>query len=345
VAEESASRTAHVFVCSGALSFDAARRILPTLPADAAPYVLLCFPLRSQTVPNGVKALTMDSWSGSEWTKPFVMARGLREALRVLSRDGVEKIVAYLPHPFDPPGNWFAYFDERVTRLELLPDGLVNYLKSPHRPLGGVRRLRYEVRVLLRRLAAACYGLRYRPLAGGHLTQYETIDYSSAWTDQPAGLCTSRGDNIRLLPGRARGAEHASPDELSVLVVDQELHSLVGPQLERRLRARTDELLRELGVARIYYKAHPRGRNRSAQFGSAAQDVSGDTLAEELAQALRVTHVVGYYSTALLGNYGDGVQRIAILPGPDVHGLIKREYLAEVIDVLRRADVSLLLLQ
>lgn len=334
--------TAHVFVCHGALSFDAAERIAEAQPVGTRRYFLLLFQAPEVKANEHTRVVRLPNISRSEWIKPFAMARVLRDLLGMLDADRIDSIAAYLPHPFDPPGNWFAFGEPRVTRLELLPDGLVNYLSGSHRPPSGLRRLRYEVRVLLRRLAAAWVGLGYEPLPAEHLTQFEVVDYARAWTDQPHGYKTSRAQNITSLPPRKGAAERTvAQSETRVLVVDQELDSLVRSDVEHRLRTRLTTVAEELHPAKLYYKAHPRGRNRASSFGPSVEDVSGPVLAEQLAATLGITHMLGFYSSALLSEQPGGVRRIAFLPPAEAAGVIKPEYLAEVLDVLGQAGVEL----
>lgn len=336
------TNTAHVFVCHGALSFDAAERIARTLPSGARRYFLLLFQAPELEVDHTTRVVRLPNVSRSEWVKPFAMTRALCELLGMFDTDRVTSIVAYFPHPFDPPGNWFAFSEPRVQRVELLPDGLVNYLSGSHRPPPGLRRLRYEVRVLLRRLAATRYGIRYQALEAAHLTQFEVVDYACAWTDQPLGYKTSRTGNVTLLPPRVGGIERpVATSETRVLIVDQELDSLVRPEVEQRLRTRLLAVTEDLAPPKVYYKAHPRGRNRSVAFGAAVEDVSGPVLAEQLAVTLGITHVLGFYSSALLSEQPGVVRRIAFLPSADATGVIKPEYLAEVLDVLAKAGVTL----
>jgi len=334
---------AHVFVCYGALSFDAAARIIEGALDRATPtYVLAMFSADLSRLPERTVVLqpTRELHELTEWVKPFAIARWFRQVLARLERDGVERIVAYFPHPFELPANHLAYSDPRVARLELLPDGFLNYAETP--PAEGIRKIRHLARVLLRSLAARSVGLRYQPLRAGHLTQYEVLGYQRTWSSSFEGLLTLCGEPTRLpaLPGSAD--RHRAGRV--VLVLDQELLPLVSPRLEERIRNRLLEVVRALNADRVLYKAHPRGRHRLAWLEGAglnAQDVTGPELAEQVIVETGATCLVGFYSTPLLLSGAVVERRMSVLPDADTIGVRKVQYLRGLRTALEAAGAEM----
>lgn len=337
--------SAHVFVCYGSLSFDAAVRIARTLK-DEAPgaraWFLVLFDADLGRIPAGAEVLPIGRPLHllNEWQKPFVIARWLRRSLDQISAQSVAEIVAYLPHPFELPGNHFAFSDSRVVRRELLPDGFVNFMSSDIRPESCSRRLRFEIRIALRRMAAWCFGLRYVPYREGHLTQYERIDYARAWTDRVEGYVTSQSRPLLLPPRPGRQAPPSS-GEAAWLVLDQELHSLLDAPLEAAVRSRMTQLLAAAGPVRIYYRAHPRGLHRAAELRAAGLDVVDATApdtAEDFLCRVPVSRVLGFYSTPLLD---PSLERLSVLPRPDTPGVKKPKLLRELRAALAASGAKL----
>lgn len=334
---------AHVFVCYGALSFDAAARIIEhTLDDSQRSYVLPMFSADLSRLPPRAVILRpeLELRELTEWTKPIAIARWFRQVLNRLEHDGVERIVAYIPHPFELPANHLAYSDPRVARLELLPDGFLNYANI--HPAEGLGRVRYLARVLLRSLSARTVGLRYRPLPTGHLTQYEVLHYHRTWSSSFEGLLTLGGEPA-LLP--AMPQPQASRDAgRAVLVLDQELLPLVSPKLEARMRRRLVEVVRNLDADRVLYKAHPRGRHRMAWLeaaGLSVRDVTGPELAEQLIVETAAAYLVGFYSTPLLLSGALVARRMSILPEATASGVKKKQYLHDLRSALVAAGVEM----
>lgn len=341
---------AHVFICYGALSCDAAVRIASGVlsPLDKT-YFLLSFPSADLVLPPGATALSMDPPPEhySEWRKPFAIAAWFSQVLERLAADGVSSIVAYLPHPFELPANFLAYSDPRVRRLELLPDGLLNYTKGEVRPENPLHALRFAARVTLRWLAARRQGLAYRPLVRGHLTQYESLDYARTWTEKDAPTRTKKGE-VRVLPPRPGTDVDGQPRGTALLILDQELRGFVGPRLAEKMRTELLRVVESTPAERVYYKAHPRGENRTDQLerhGIAAHDVSGPELAEALVSRLGITHLVGFYSTPLLLPSSALRARISVLPETSHPDVRRPRFLDDVKDALRASGADLRLVR
>jgi len=337
---------AHVFVCYGALSCDAAVRIVQgVLPPAARSYFLLMFAAEGVELPAGTTVLSMSPppTHYTEWRKPFAIAAWFAEVMRRFDADGVTSIVAYLPHPFELPANHLSYHDARVKRLELLPDGLVNFTRSEVKPENALHALRYAARVGLRRLAARTVGLRYQPLARGHLTQYGALDYARTWLEEGAQALTRKGEIAALPPRRALSApaELAGP---ALLILDQELRGFVHPSKAAALRGALVTTAKSMPVSRVYYKAHPRGENRAKALrdqGIDVVDVSGPDLAESLVQRLAITHLLGFYSTPLLLTDPAVRERISLLPDVNDPAVRRPDFLRDVQAALRASGAEL----
>lgn len=326
--------TTHVFVCYSALSYDAAKRISSELAPGDPTVVLTLFsaPADSGRYFSRVFSLVVRGGGVAEIYKPFIIARWFRGVLNDLAEE--TSFTAYIPHPFELPANHFAYSEPRVRRLELLPDGLLNYTAQGFYPSQKDARLRLRARALLREAAAAANSMKYVPLnQSGHLTQFETLPYERTWTDNRAGFLTSR-KNLSVLPHR-RGPEMKKQAQVDALILDQELAPLVNHTTDKLLRTALIQALHDSQVRTLLYKAHPRGKNRAEDFKSAGfevSDVTGSDLAEEIITRHEVSRLFGFYSTPLLLSAHEVHERYCVLPEPSRRGVKNpaqvREYVA-----------------
>lgn len=319
----------HVFVCYNTLSYEAALRIIHDLskrdPGAPCAMLVLCEADLGR-LPERVKrwVLTPPMHALSRYEKPLRIAAWFEEVHRELRAQFPGPVRAYVPHPLELPGNHFVFSRGAHDTVELLPDGLINYFERTMRPERLSALPRYAVRVALECLAAWWHGFRYRPIWNGHQTQYETGLYAASWTFNPEGYLTVSGE-LKVLPA-LRGADSPpAPERRAALFLDQELYQVVGPSLEARLRLRAAEIVREQRPEVVYYKAHPRGKNRAGQLRELdldVVDVSGPAPAEELIAKEGIRIVVGFYSTTLLLLSKQDVEvRIAVLPEPDHPGV------------------------
>lgn len=339
------SEHAHVFVCYSALSLDAARRLARVVSNDPANcHFLILFAGTRDVGPSEARVHLMNppAEAFSELTRPFATARWFAQWLAT-EGNTLKEIVAYIPHPLELPGNHFAFAEPRVTRLELLPDGLINYYEHRLEPESLKKRLLYRTRMFLRQLAALSVGLRYEYLPGGHITQYERNLYARTWTENREGMVSICGV-LEALPARVRKTTASRTDgERLLLVLDQELHQIANAGLERRMRQRLRTEVLSLGLSRILYKCHPRGMNRHESFsctlGIDVEDVSGPTLAEELIESRGVTDIVGFYSTPLVLSAQRVSTRVAILPTPSAPGVRRSRRLAQILSALNNTGV------
>lgn len=327
----------HIFICYGVRSLDAAVRISRNLAPESV-LLLVMFDGDLREVPSGVRVSVLNTRRYSEWTRPFRVAAWYER-----ERAWVEKrrasVVAYVPHPFELPGNDLVYSNPSVVRRELLPDGLINLTSAPHRPKTLARRLRYEMRVFLRQLSARIVGLRYRRLKEGHITQVNSVRYDRVWGDSEQGLPSCTGVYARLPERNLPIASDWKPTlGTRVLVLDQELKELMNGSLEERVRLRMVDLVACLG-GEVFYKAHPRGKNRVRDLGLAAIDVTSAEQAEALVRTIYPTCVVSFYSTALLDPELEKLERIAILPELGSPGVKRPELLTETWRLLESRGV------
>lgn len=327
----------HLFVCYSTLSLDAARRIAANELAAEETYLLALFAVPDSSLVEFSRAFVMlpPPHSLSEWVKPFAIARWFRKVMSLLALGKEERLVIYAAHPFELPANHLIYSEPRVTRRELLPDGLLNYTHNQFLPTDGMPRIRYLVRVQLRRIAARMNGFHYERLRVGHLTQFEHVPYERCWTDNPEGFLTRRGE-VASLPRRAVCEPVGAEQRTLILFLDQELAPLVRMAREESLRRALLSYLRTL-EGEIAYKAHPRGKNRSAELvalGLPVSDFTETESAESIIARHQVTHLVGFYSTPLLLS-GDQVgHRECILPHPGASGVKNPFQVQEYVDAM-----------
>ena len=327
----------HIFLCQGPLSLDAAGRIASALGAEPGHefHFLVSFQGSIKGAPTGSHFSFMRpaAESFSELERPFRIAQWFHEWLKDW-KEIVPRSIVYLSHPFELPGNFFLFGDPKPKEVHLLPDGLINYYDHPLRAESSAGKLRYQARMILRQAAAKIHGLTYVPLYDGHLTQFERGLYLVTWTDWEKGLLTVSGQ-IRLLPKRAHPPrEHQRSTPKRVLFLDQELHQLVKPNLEKRMRDALIAHAHTNAAKELYYKAHPRGANRSEALrhsGLKVRDVSNDRLAEEFIVQEQIDGILGFYSTPLILSANDVSERHAFLPSPSEKG-VRRPARLELLD-------------
>jgi hypothetical protein len=313
----------HVFVCFGALPFEASLRILAELrraDASCAAAFVLTFEADASRLPANVRVfrLSPPMQTYSRWEKPFKVAAWFEQVHREVLAMAPGPLHVYMAHPAELPGNHFLFRKRPGDEVDLLPDGLLNYVHSSLRPERCARWPRYLVRVALETVAAKLHGFSYVPLLSGHQTQFERGLYDASWTFRPEGYLTRCGD-LKVVPrAEAPRASQSKDEGPVVLFLDQELHGIVDGDLEAEMRAVASRVLGEQAPSRVLYKAHPRGKNRVDELrraGLTVEDASGPTPAETLAELHEVAAVVGFYSTTLLLLSGSQVGRlIAILP-------------------------------
>lgn len=339
----------HVFVTYGSLSLDAAARVAASLhAAEVRLYLVSLFPTDGVDVSvfDEVSVMSPPPHRLSEWSKPFAIAVWFSRALRVLELDQVPSVVAYFPHPFELPGNYLAYSCPNVHRRELLPDGLLNYTSGRFVPSRLLPRLRFETRILLRKLAAQWVGLNYVRLHGTHLTQYREIEYARSWTTQPLGFQT-QGIVVTEVPDDDAPQVARQAKASSLLFLDQELSPLVSRGLEERLRSEALSFLRGRAETRIFYKAHPRGKNRSGELAKAGLEVTDLTGALSAERAIRehsVGHLFGFYSTPLLLMRGQVAECTSLLPRAGRRGVKNPDMVTEYEEAFRAAEVDVIVI-
>lgn len=320
------SSETHVFVCYNTLSYEAALRIIDGLSGGGAEprcAVLLLCDADLERLPASVARWTMTPpmHALSRFEKPFRIASWFARVHAELLARFPGSFHAYVPHPLELPGNHFVFSKRPGDTVDLLPDGLVNYFERTMRPERLSAVPRYCVRIALEKIAARRHGFRYRPVWRGHQTQYEGGHYRTSWAFNPQGYLTVSG-KLEVLPPVAGARDAAQrPSQRAVLFLDQELHQIVGPELEAEMRRRALELIREQAPEVLYYKAHPRGKNRCDELGLGdvpIRDCSGPGPAERLVALEGIRTVVGFYSTSLLLlSAADVDVRFAVFPDPE----------------------------
>lgn len=336
----------HAFVCYGAHSFDAALRIAETMiEPDEKRFFFLLFPADTARLPPDAHYSMVPSLlSEDNLTKPFVIAHWFSNAFKTFNAQNPSEIIAYIPHPFELPGNHFMYHEPRVKRLELLPDGLLNYLNRPVIPESARKKAGYLARSGLRAVAAKAAGFQYRPLIHGHLTQFQAGRYRRSWTFNSQGFLTLSGELARL-PERHAPARSSAPQRGGLLILDQEISHLFSEELEEKVRAKLYELVRSQKVGTVFYKSHPRGKNRAHQWraqGIAVSDLSAAGQAEDLLFEHGISSLFGFFSTPLLLSAEAVQARFAVLPVADAPGIRQEKHVTELRDVLRASGAQVI---
>lgn len=323
------STVIHVFVCYNTLSYEATLRIIDDLserePNTPCAVLLLCEADLTR-LPPGVQRwkLSPPMHALSRFDKPLRIAAWFEHVYRELRVKFPGPVHAYVPHPLELPGNHFVFFREAGDTVDLLPDGLINYFERTMRPERPSAMPRYAFRLALECFAAWRHGFRYQPIWRGHQTQYERGFYSASWAFNPEGYLTISGE-LKILPPIRHPEPPLRASKRSVLFLDQELYQIVGSSLETRMRRRAQEIVRQHEPDVVYYKAHPRGRNRIEELldlGPVVVDVTGPSPAEFLIAKNGIRIVVGFYSTTLLLLSRENVDvRVAVFPDPEDPGV------------------------
>lgn len=312
-----------VFLCTGFESLRAARIVIRKYFRGRRVTMFWLGNAKEVDLEGGVELITLDG-SGL-----FYQIRSIirfKKWLKNLPPCSIE--VAYITHPYHFIGN-YLFFVLKFVKIYQLPDGMINLADRRVN-------LRASVIMVFKAVLGAVLGIRYRPFRG-HITGFNIGRYKGT---------VVLGDVIPFsMAGEAFRIEASSPATRipcdSLLVLDQEIEELFAPVVERRLRASLLELVKEIGVQPLLYKAHPRGRSRFAVFvGMNAielpQTTSIDTiLGDEIPKV-----VVSYYSTAL-HRYSqiDGVRAIAVLPSKARTGS-SQKFVEDMIDRFHETGVE-----
>ena len=154
----------------------------------------------------------------------------------------------FLANPFHFATNHALFLPNR-DKAFLLEDGLANYYDARIRRIDRYKMLSKAVLGLL-------IGLPYK-LYSGHITAYDSVEYSSIYVFNKKLLFTNPG-HISIVPGFAPGETDLSPEKhTSVVVLDQDIESLLTREDSIKAREALYAYLRRLSCEKIYYKKHP----------------------------------------------------------------------------------------
>lgn len=232
----------------------------------------------------------------------------------------------YICHPDSYPAN-DAFFRDDALSMNLLPDGLLNYLPS----LSEQPSVRRSIRHVVSRFAGWMAGLDYRPRPlGKHMTRFETGRYTRTYGTTEDGYATPSGELV-ILPTQV---EHSASTRLPRLAVlaDQPLDSVADAILEDQLIQGMADHVASLGVERVIYKPHPRGPDRLSVFAdliqSAVEAAPTGVTAEDVIEQTGAGVLISFYSTVLtMTGHMPGLRRIAILPYAEISrqpGVVER---------------------
>jgi len=280
--------------------------------------------------------------AGSEISRRFRLARWWRGWMRAHAPFLGPDARIYITLPSSLPGN-IAFRRHGGGRLALLPDGMVNYSAITYWGQTGKGFVWLAGGLVTELVAAAAAGLWYNPSLRGHLTQYERQAYDRTYTFDPDGL-VSRSGTVITLERPALGEGYRANARIAV-IADQELGRLVDPAGDTALRARLAAFLNGLDLDLVYYKPHPRGRDRRAEVDAAlrhdvsAFDSSGPI--EELVAMSGAGLLVSYFSTCLVTAAGlPGLRRIAVMPTADAAA--DRQVQHDLVVAFRRAGAEVI---
>lgn len=223
----------------------------------------------------------------------------------------------YICHPDSYPAN-DAFFRNDALSVNLLPDGLLNYVPS----LLEQPSVRRSIRHAVSRFAGWTAGLDYRPRPlGGHMTRFETGRYTRTYAMAEDGYATPSGELV-VLPAPADHGVSTRLPKLALLA-DQPLDSVADPTLEDQLIKGMANFVAGLGVERVIYKPHPRGPDRLSVFADlipfAVEAAPSGVTAEDVVEQTGAGVLISFYSTVLTTMcHVPGLRRIAILPSTEM---------------------------
>lgn len=287
-----------IFLCYGGESLAAARAILAERPGGEV--LVLWFGGRETPTIDGARVVSFPVDGVRRYWKALRLFRRAVSDEPLLSAASAE---LYLPHPVHFAGNFFFHARPGWIRKRLT-DGLLDRMDRRVEDLS-------RLDLLARRVLGLLAGVPYRPFRTGHLSQGRSAGYEETFVFDAAGLRDAAG-RIVVLKRPVPVVPSPPATSSGILFLDQEIEEVFG-RAAAALRRSALGFLLQAGQP-VFYKAHPRGRNRIETLRLAGLDVreAPSGAAEDVAVRLGVSRVVSYYSSALLRIAQEGLAREAV---------------------------------
>ena len=240
--------------------------------------------------------------SGTTNPTGMVALRIFRKTFAKIVASG-EEITAVIAHPFHPAAN-FLMFSNLVSRRYMMPDGTANYC---HWNIDSSLRRK----MLVRKAAAALCGIPYT-MYSGHIVGHETGFFDGAFTFQEKGMTTTSYQTFTINISKSLIAPACL--QRAVMLLDQDIESLVSEKAANELRRRMWNYIDGLGENIIYYKGHYTQKvvRRINTSGKKIVELNKNTPAELLLGEICPSHVISFVSSALIH---------AKLSSPDIHAV------------------------
>lgn len=221
----------------------------------------------------------------------FDSLRGLRYFKKTFDNivATTDEVTAVFAHPFHPAAN-LLMFSSAVTKRYMLPEGIANYYHCEVDSM--IRR-----QMLVRRAACALVGIPYH-LYSGHLTGFELCHFEGVFTFHEEGMVT-QGNNVFSLVFNLSGNESAPTP--SILVLDQDIESIMPKKKSKELRARLMQYIKSLDAEVVYYKGHYAQGIRELRISEKKIiELDRDVPVELLLSKLVPTYIVSFVSSGLI---------------------------------------------
>lgn len=205
----------------------------------------------------------------------------------ILLRRPVE---AYIPHPLHVFTNPVFWHRTSNFKVHLYEDGLLNYYDAKQT---GKSDVDWKTKLLL-----LCFGFKWTPITG-HLCGCDDIGYDEAHLSQPL-LAVHRGQ-LGYISALPQDQKPISTNVNTILFLDQNTDThLSAEQREVCLKTLTDAY--PYDQFDYFYKPHHDQSQRQMVVTGmhAISESLLDLPAEEVVLSLRPSHVVSFYSSALL---------------------------------------------
>ena len=193
----------------------------------------------------------------------------------------------YMPHPSHILSNYLFFEAIPGKRTYLYEDGLLNYydanIKNPFLSKG-------------KRLLARLGGMRYRDYAG-HLAGYDAGSYDGAFLSMPGKAV--RQDRLGTLYQLTFETQVLAPQHNTILFLDQDVSSKMSPEARKHCIAIMLATYPPNEYHYLYKPHHDHASGLSETMSLLAPELRA-LPAEMLIERLRPSHVISFFSSALI---------------------------------------------
>lgn len=210
--------------------------------------------------------------------------------LSLIAREISRKNLAvdiYIPHPGNIFSNYLFHTNTLKKRLFLYEDGLLNYIET---------KTTKSFISPAKRAIACLAGLPYKDYTG-HTAGYDVRPYDGAFLTMPdKAVQKDRLGEVKIIKIKATPIS-STPN--TILFLDQD----VSGYLSATERIRSIERMLQIyppGIFKYFYKPH---HDFKSHLANSMTPISADLLtcpAEELVEVIKPSHIVSFFSSALL---------------------------------------------